>query len=349
MSSCDVPRPTSHDVAACPSRWLPYGVLGIVMAFAAADPRQARDLALTSRAWKMAYDHSVDLWEALACARWPQLGRRRSLPRSAASYRALWEAQRRLWPIPPSVLHPIEHCDFSFRCPQLANVLEQLPTEFDAGGRAILFCHVCRERVYTVESQEELNACARVGRCVRFPRAAVAPAAVLQSCARVHATVHCVDESIGTTFLASLRQQAPFRGRVCSTTIPMGTEMWVRFPNAVVFLRVVAVNAIATPSCTGEHASVGHVIFLKDCFVAQQELDRGSSRDGTTAPAGRVVVRLQEPGTVVHRYHIDDDTAALQARRDACASVASQMLERFELSYGLKEAAFLGKVVRPRK
>ena len=256
-------------MAAHDRRW-PYGVVGIVMAFEAASAARAAALRRVGLAWSQAFENSVELWEALAAARWPQLGRRRSLPRSPAAFRLLLDAERRLRPIPHVELHPIENCDFAFRCPQFAEMLQETG-ERDESGRLVLFCNVCRDRVFTVESQEELDGSARLGRCVRFHPPLGAPLATSGS--PVEAMVHCLDAAVGTTFLVALLHLARVRGKECSATIPGGTSMKIRFATATVSIAVV-VHAEPTSSSPrwSSPSAVGHHVLL------HRRLHAGSSR-----------------------------------------------------------------------
>jgi hypothetical protein len=132
-------------------------------------PRRALDLARVNSYWHSRFCGCDRLWALLAprLMRFP-VGRRN--PTYDKIRRSVEVAMR--FPFRTDSLHPIEDCDFHFRCPvYLENLKEVAP--------GVSYCDICNKNVYQVKSQEEVEYARQNKLCVRMRVEDLAPGAML--------------------------------------------------------------------------------------------------------------------------------------------------------------------------
>ena len=131
-------------------------VVGVVLAYACECAREAAQWSLVNRTWHDAFEHSDDLWRAIALRVWGP--RRQRVPVGMVGFRSRTLALRELAPLHAGEVSVIENCEdaFLFRCPLL---MERLRTtgELSTTGNPIMHCDVCDRSVFVVTDSAELQ------------------------------------------------------------------------------------------------------------------------------------------------------------------------------------------------
>ena len=141
-------------------RTFPYDALDHILSYACeGSPARALALGTTCRYWLSRFHDGEPLWTTIATSSTTKTA---SIPRSLRTYegvRSAYEKSAQLRPIDSATLHPIEDCTLEFRCPMYAENLKYV-------GPGESFCDVCKQSVYLVRTQQELNDRASKGHCV---------------------------------------------------------------------------------------------------------------------------------------------------------------------------------------
>jgi hypothetical protein len=169
---------TSHMERSAAVQRLVPDVVGVVLQFACDRASRAVEVGLVCRSWYKGMLADTTLWRQLYSRRWPE----RKVPRRVSSslYRSHSLAAMRHLRAglrAAEELAPIESCDFEFRCPMVAGVLMELADEtltikantsdgYASVRTRVSFCDVCKKKVYTASTQEEVDHHRAKGNCI---------------------------------------------------------------------------------------------------------------------------------------------------------------------------------------
>lgn len=142
---------------------LPQELIGLIINFATTNDESSFKQVLliyvcVSRDWAAAVIAEDPLWLRLTRLYWPETKEKHG---RYEVFRARMLAAKGLTPIAAANTHPIEECTFEYQCPLL---LERLT--FVEPGK--YYCGVCKENVFAVSTQGELDQKAAEARCVFF-------------------------------------------------------------------------------------------------------------------------------------------------------------------------------------